>query len=295
MEIESTLNPQIIDDESSWSSLSDNAQKPKPFENKQKKTIKKKQETLNPPESSNERMKKFDVTYESTQKLQLIGSLINITKKYLLIKSINNKNIMKLDNILFYKNNDIKILGKIQDVIGSIEEPIYVVEFDNYLKNFSQELISNLGVYINLEVSDFFGKNEIEDMIDENGTDASYQNDKEYKDFDEDFSDDEVEKNFLEKNKTGFLKKRDLDFLNDNFAGQSFSLKKLMGKDNKFISKPFFNQGGLKNEGRKPVKNSFFLENNNLDRKYTLKNPFSQNNIEKDTDFQDFKIKKKHL
>ena len=69
-------------------------------------------------------------------------------------------------------------------------------------------------------------------------TDASYQNDKEYKDYD-DFSDDGEENKYMKKNNNAVLKKRDLDFLNDNFGAQSFSLKKLMGKNNKFVTKPF--------------------------------------------------------
>ena len=287
---------EIIDDDSSWSSLSDKEQKPQFQKNIPKKIKNQKEEILKSPESSNERMSKFHITYESTLNLQLIGTLIKITKKYLLIKTLKSSNIMKLDNILFYQNNnDIKIIGKIQDVIGSVEEPLYVIEYDNYLKNFKEELIPDLGIYINLKATDFFEKNEIEKMVDESGTDASYQNDKEYKDFDEDFSDDEKEILHKKSNRNDVLKKRDLEFLNENFSNQNFSLKKLMGKNNNFISRPFFNEGTYKREERKPIQNRHFLEKNKKSKNYIMQNPFSKNNNHKDIDFQDFKIKKKYF
>ena len=88
----------------------------------------------------------FEITMED--KLEKCGIVKNIIENQILMEAINNNSleILNLDNIIFLENQ--KCLGFIDDVIGQIDNPIYVIKF--YPKSIEDKILENIKLGDNL-------------------------------------------------------------------------------------------------------------------------------------------------
>ena len=138
--------------------------------------------------------KDFPIPYiiNDNDNLEICGYIKEIVEKNILMCSTNNNinQIINLDNIIF--NEKKEAIGFVDDVIGQIDLPIYVIKiYPNLYENFSMKKDDKL----------FYCKNKV-NLINGNelknknkGCDASNAFDEEVSDGEKDYSDDEEEIN----------------------------------------------------------------------------------------------------
>lgn len=174
------IETRIIDDNSSWSSLSDtekDAEEPKPFV---KQTP--------PPqvpviaETSEARLARFNVNESDIHSLYCVGYIEAATQSDIIIQP--GKDLLNLDNVLFVKVGDKPIvLGQIEDVFGMIETPMYCVKIDDYLRQLDPPLEikdQQAKVYVVKDTAVFIDDAEIQSMRMDTGTDACFQSERDY-------------------------------------------------------------------------------------------------------------------
>lgn len=120
-----------------------------------------------------------------------IGSIKSIVNQLVLIESLPGLAPLDLDTILFLDKGS-KTLGKIFDVLGQVNNPIYAVRFN------TKEEINEFGLEINDKVyfapTSEFTSYVILSNVMTKGSDASWENDIEVNDQHKDYSDDEAER-----------------------------------------------------------------------------------------------------
>lgn len=128
----------------------------------------------------------FDLSLNS--KMLLCGIVNHIVEDKVLIDQCLNNKIVNLDNIIFNKNNI--ALGYIDDVIGNIDSPIYVMKiYPNLIDN---NISINKGeeMFICEDKASLVNK---EDLMKKKGCDASNAFDEEVLNDEMEYSDDEQE------------------------------------------------------------------------------------------------------
>ena len=143
-------------------------------------------------------------------KFEECGKIKNIVENKILMESINNNlsKILNLDNIIFLSNK--QHIGFIDDVIGQIDNPIYVIKLYPKLieeKIFEKIKINDKLYYCSNKINVI---NAIELKNKNKGCDASNAFDEEVSENEKDYSDDEEEVNAKVKRKNKKNKKRKL-------------------------------------------------------------------------------------
>ena len=112
------------------------------------------------------------------------------------LNSNNNNNILDLDNIIYLENKE--AFGFVDDVIGNIDNPIYIIKiYPNLIKNGMKINVGDKLFYCNNKCKIFNKLN----LVGKKGCDASNAFDEEIAENEKDFSDDEEEKNAKKKKK----------------------------------------------------------------------------------------------
>ena len=141
--------------------------------------------------------KDFPIPYEikDDDKFEECGYIKNIVENKILMNAINNNisQILNLDNIMY--TSDKKCLGFIDDVIGQIDNPIYVIKV--YPKLIEEKIFESIHVNDKLYYCSNRANiiNAIELKNKNKGCDASNAFDEEVSEGEKDYSDDEEEVN----------------------------------------------------------------------------------------------------
>lgn len=130
----------------------------------------------------------------STDLLVHLGRVVTIVDRLVSIVSFKNTPALDLDTVLFMKTG--RPLGTVFDVFGPVSQPIYVVRFN------TQEEITDYGVTLDMPV--YFVPTVgdpvtkfvfVKQLMQEKGSDASWEHNNEPPEECKDFSDDEEERN----------------------------------------------------------------------------------------------------
>uniref|UniRef100_A0A1B0C9A0 H/ACA ribonucleoprotein complex subunit n=1 Tax=Lutzomyia longipalpis TaxID=7200 RepID=A0A1B0C9A0_LUTLO len=122
-----------------------------------------------------------------------LGQIMSIVEQMVLVESKRGNVILDLDTVLFVDRGQ-KILGKIFDVLGPIDQPIYCVRFN------SSSQIAEKNITVGMEVF-WVSKPEhssivvVPNLMQQKGSDASWEHDVEPPEGCLDYSDDEQERN----------------------------------------------------------------------------------------------------
>ena len=162
--------------------------------------------------------KELPIPYEINENdlFTLCGIILNIVEGKILMKPQNNNSenkIINLDNIIFNKNK--KPIGFIDDVMGQIDNPIYIIRIypnlidEKFLININEEL------YFCINRAQIINYDEIKNK--HKGCDASNAFDEEVSSDDMDYSDDneEIEAKKIRKAKQLQIKKQKIEQKNN--------------------------------------------------------------------------------
>lgn len=165
----------------------------------EQKLIKQKLEKI---ESREERLARLQVQDQvnsmTTDQLHQCGVIQSIFEDTIIIKG-DSSLILDLQNIVFMSMNDqnIEVLGIIDDVLGNIEMPFYRVLIDQFILKMIKEQIIKPGdnVFIKQENSKILNMIDIQTKLAQKGCDASNRFDEEVNNReDRDFSDDDFDR-----------------------------------------------------------------------------------------------------
>ena len=163
----------------------------------------------------------YDVNEED--KFEECGKIKNIVENKILMESINNNlsKILNLDNIIFLSNK--QHIGFIDDVIGQIDNPVYVIKI--YPKLIEEKILEKIKIddklyYCSNKINVI---NAIELKNKNKGCDASNAFDEEVSENEKDYSDDEEEVNakIKRKNKKNKKKKVEENLMNYNITNDN--------------------------------------------------------------------------
>ena len=169
--------------------------------------------------------KDYPIPYSITDndKFEECGKIKNIVENKILMESINNNlsKILNLDNIIFLSNK--QHIGFIDDVIGQIDNPVYVIKI--YPKLIEEKILEKIKIDDNL----YYCSNKINvinaiELKNKNkGCDASNAFDEEVSENEKDYSDDEEEVNakIKRKNKKNKKKKVEENLMNYNITNDN--------------------------------------------------------------------------
>ena len=189
--------------------------------------------------------KDYPIPYEisNEDKFEECGSIKNIVENKILMESINNNlsKILNLDNILFLSNK--QYIGFIDDVIGQIDNPIYVIKI--YPKLIEEKILEKIKIndklyYCSNKINVI---NAIELKNKNKGCDASNAFDEEVSENEKDYSDDEEEVNakIKRKNKKNKKKKIEENLMNDNNINMNnnYNNNQINNINNNIINAPY--------------------------------------------------------
>jgi rRNA processing protein Gar1 len=153
--------------------------------------------TKNETETRKEIPVPFDLNTEDI--LIEAGLVENIFEDKIIVRVNTFNGILDLDNILFNENKF--PLGYLDDVIGKVDSPYYVIKF---FPNYDEQMRTSLNLFPGKSI--FFPKSRSKqiatrDLINQRGCDASNVFDEEVNQDDLEFSDDEEEISFKHKKK----------------------------------------------------------------------------------------------
>lgn len=236
-------------------------------ENPHEKFLTKNERKPKPPiqdESKEEREKRYGICSESSelQSQKTIGIIQSFFENTIVIKPYI-KEVLDLDNIILVKN---EILGKIDDVFGNIENPLYSIIADSYItKKFNEKAIAIRDeVFVIEKQAKIILQSSINEIKKKGGCDASNMFDEEIcNDKEIEFSDDEKEAKAKSKKKPHPEKERKEMPQNHHF-----------GKEKKYQEKKFSNLNNSKNfHARENFINRDYISN----FQYQQQNPFNNN------------------
>ena len=246
--------------------------------------------------------KDYPIPYEinNNDKFEECGYIKNIVENKILMNAINNNisHVLNLDNIIYMSNK--QYLGFIDDVIGQIDNPIYVLKI--YPKLIEQKIFENIHINDKLYYCSNRANiiNAIELKNKNKGCDASNAFDEEVSEGEKDYSDDEEEVNakIQRKNKRKNKKmKIEENITNSNINNDNDNnnqIKNNSNNNNNIINAPYsFNNcdkskeelnkqmdifvNNAMNMNINPFCNPFCLNNNNNQ----IDNNINQNNLNK--------------
>lgn len=223
------IETKIIDDNSSWSSMSDTekaVEEPKA----QSKSFSQPQ-THAPIETEEQRLQRFKINVADLNTLYCVGSIEAMTASDIIVQP--GKELLNIDNLLFIKIADKPvILGEIEDVFGPIDCPLYCVKIDDYLRHIRPTLEtaspSEVKVYVIRQNATFLDDDDIQSMRTDKGTDACFQTER-----DCDSSDEESEYRFNQSEHNEYFSKRN----KSSYDNKDFHKKV---KQNPFVTDPAF-------------------------------------------------------
>jgi H/ACA ribonucleoprotein complex non-core subunit NAF1 len=163
------------------------------------------------------------ISIKEFHQIGIIGLIFNIDsiKRTLTVKSNTKNIILDLDNLIFNTNN--LCIGFIDDLIGKIEEPYYIIKLYPDI---------NISIFqLNEEL--FFIQNQckyidnIKTLLIQKGCDASNAFDEEIKGEEIDFSDDEEEKQHKNHKKIKQKINKELEDIKKKYIDSSFKLQQV--------------------------------------------------------------------
>ena len=162
--------------------------------------------------------KELPIPYEINENdlFTLCGIILNIVEGKILMKPQNNNSenkIINLDNIIFNKNK--KPIGFIDDVMGQIDNPIYIIRIYPNLIDEKFPININEELYFCINRAQIINYDEIKNK--HKGCDASNAFDEEVSSDDMDYSDDneEIEAKKIRKAKQLQIKKQKIEQKNN--------------------------------------------------------------------------------
>ena len=162
--------------------------------------------------------KELPIPYEINENdlFTLCGIILNIVEGKILMKPQNNNSenkIINLDNIIFNKNK--KPIGFIDDVMGQIDNPIYIIRIYPNLIDEKFKFNINEELYFCINRAQIINYDEIKNKY--KGCDASNAFDEEVSSDDMDYSDDneEIEAKKIRKAKQLQIKKQKIEQKNN--------------------------------------------------------------------------------
>lgn len=162
--------------------------------------------------------KELPIPYEINENdlFTLCGIILNIVEGKILMKPQNNNSenkIINLDNIIFNKNK--KPIGFIDDVMGQIDNPIYIIRIYPNLIDKKFKFNINEELYFCINRAQIINYDEIKNK--HKGCDASNAFDEEVSSDDMDYSDDneEIEAKKIRKAKQLQIKKQKIEQKNN--------------------------------------------------------------------------------
>ena len=163
--------------------------------------------------------KELPIPYEINENdlFTLCGIILNIVEGKILMKPQNNNSenkIINLDNIIFNKNK--KPIGFIDDVMGQIDNPIYIIRIYPNLIDEKFKFNINEELYFCINRAQIINYDEIKNK--HKGCDASNAFDEEVSSDDMDYSDDneEIEAKKIRKAKQLQIKKQKIEQKNNS-------------------------------------------------------------------------------
>lgn len=128
-----------------------------------------------------------------TDNLVHLGRVITIVDRLVTVQSFKNTPALDLDSALFLKSG--RPLGTVFDVFGRVSEPIYVIRFNSVEEIASHGVKVDTPVYYVPTLGDPLTKFVfLNQLMQEKGSDASWENNNEPPDECKDYSDDEQER-----------------------------------------------------------------------------------------------------
>ena len=156
----------------------------------------KKDALLSTPETREGRMSRFKLSPDlltSESNKQVIGSIVTMNQIMILVQHVGT--ILNIGNLLFVKiENQFEILGEIEDVLGSIEAPLYYIKTDWYSQHQMRVfLTARVPVFVEIGQAKYITNNDIERMVSEKGTDSVFGDNGDMSDEDKDMSEEDFE------------------------------------------------------------------------------------------------------
>lgn len=128
-----------------------------------------------------------------TDNLVHLGRVLTIVDRLVSVQSFKNIPALDLDSALFLKSG--RPLGTVFDVFGPVSQPVYVVRFNTVEEISSHGITVDTPVYFVPTLGDPFTKFVfVGQLMQEKGSDASWENNNEPPDECKDYSDDEQER-----------------------------------------------------------------------------------------------------
>ena len=152
-------------------------------------------------ETTEQRYQRLGFEPDNCNSAKPIGKITSLFQDTVVVRSEPDI-VLDLDNLVFTQNKI--VLGKIDDVFGSIKNPYYSLTFDLYLKKMEQAGELKIGdeVFTLTEKAKILPQAQIEILKKKKGCDASNKYDEEVLEKNEmEFSDDEQEEVFKQKAK----------------------------------------------------------------------------------------------
>ena len=129
----------------------------------------------------------------TTEHLIHFGRVVTIVDRLVSVLSFKNMPALDLDSVLFMKCG--RPLGTVFDVFGPVSQPIYVVRFNSEQEITAYSISVDMPVYFVPTLGDPLTKFVfVNQLMQEKGSDASWEHNNEPPDECRDFSDDEQEK-----------------------------------------------------------------------------------------------------
>ena len=227
--------------------------------------------------------KDFPIPYEinSDDKFEECGYIKNIVENKILMNAINNNisKILNLDNIIYMSNK--QYLGFIDDVIGQIDSPIYVIKL--YPKLIEEKILETVNINDKLYYCSNRASiiNAIELKNKNKGCDASNAFDEEVSEGEIDYSDDEEEVNakIKRKNERKNKKKKLADnIINDNINNTNKN-EQIKGSNNNIIINAPYSQDNCNKTKEELNKQMDIFVNNAMNMNINpFCNPFNLDN-----------------
>lgn len=145
----------------------------------------------------------------------LLGHVLSIVDQLVMVESLEKIAAVDLDTVLFLDKGQ-RTLGKVFDVLGPIQAPIYCIRFNKHAEILEKQIIVGLAVYCAPKAA-CTNYVVLPNLMQQKGSDASWRDDVEPPARYLEFSDDEEERNARRERRTP--KQRDNRMQNGGFMG----------------------------------------------------------------------------
>lgn len=131
-----------------------------------------------------------------------LGTIMSVVDQLVLVESHPGNVALDLDTVLFLDNGK-RALGRIFDVLGQVNQPIYCVRFNSAEQIQEKEILAGMKVFYNNQRPEHTSVVVLPNLLRYKGSDASWDHDIEPPEGCLEYSDDEAERSARKARKTG--------------------------------------------------------------------------------------------